>query len=92
MKKSGTVSAGAGRQRNGRLGKTDLCQVGVFASLATFKTHCWVDGELFIPESWFKADQKEKRKRVGIPDKRTFQTKLELGSNKYYFSADFFYL
>lgn len=28
--KAGLCSAGSGRQRNGRLGKIDLCQVGVF--------------------------------------------------------------
>lgn len=76
--KAGEVSAGAGRQRNGRLGKVDLCQVGVFATLATPAAHCWVDGELFIPEDWFSAENADKRKRVGIPKERTFQTKTEL--------------
>ncbi|MCJ7738494.1 MAG: transposase, partial [Anaerolineae bacterium] len=28
--KSGSHTAGRGRQHNGRLGKTDMCQVGVF--------------------------------------------------------------
>jgi SRSO17 transposase len=28
--KAGTQTAGAGRQYNGRLGKVDVCQVGVF--------------------------------------------------------------
>lgn len=76
--KSGSTAAGAGRQNNGRLGKVDMCQVGVFASLATPETHCWVDGELFIPEKWFADDYEEKRKKVGIPTERVFQTKLEL--------------
>lgn len=76
--KSGQQTAGVGRQNNGRLGKVDLCQVGVFASLATRQAHCWVDGELFIPEFWFASDQAAKRKQVGIPETRTFQTKLDL--------------
>lgn len=78
--KSGSTSAGAGRQNNGRIGKVDMCQVGVFTSLATPGTHCWVDGELFIPEKWFAEEQKvkEKRDKVGIPKERQFQTKLAL--------------
>ncbi len=76
--KAGEMSAGAGRQRNGRLGKVDLCQVGVFATLATPQAHCWVDGELFIPEDWFAGENAAKRKRAGIPEDRTFQTKTQL--------------
>ena len=76
--KAGKETAGVGRQYNGRLGKVDLCQVGVFASLATERAHCWIDGELFIPEEWFAQEQKEKRKRVGIPKDRGFQTKVAL--------------
>ena len=33
--KAGPHSAGAGRQHNGRLGKIDMSQVGVFLSLVT---------------------------------------------------------
>lgn len=76
--KSGTTTVGAGRQNNGRMGKVDMCQVGVFASLVTPETHCWVDGELFIPEKWFSDDYKDKRKQVGVPEDREFQTKVEL--------------
>ena len=76
--KAGEKSAGASRQRNGRLGKVDLCQVGVFATLASAKAHCWVDGELFIPEKWFSDKYTDERKRVGIPKERIFQTKAQL--------------
>lgn len=76
--KKGEQSAGAGRQRNGRLGKVDVCQVGVFATLATPQAHCWVDGELYIPKNWFEEENKKKRQKAGIPDKRIFQTKIEL--------------
>jgi len=76
--KAGEYSAGAARQRNGRLGKVDMCQVGVFATLATPEAHCWVDGELFIPENWFADENADKRKKAGIPQERTFQTKAQL--------------
>jgi SRSO17 transposase len=77
--KGGTESAGAGRQHNGRLGKVEMSQVGVFLSLVTPQVNTWIDGELYIPAHWFEADYAEKRKSVGIPDQRTFQKKPELG-------------
>ena len=76
--KSGSTTAGAGRQNNGRIGKVDMCQVGVFTSLVTPETHCWVDGELFFPKKWFSDEYKAKREQVGVPKNREFQTKIEL--------------
>jgi SRSO17 transposase len=77
--KAGDHSAGAGRQHNGRLGKVEMSQVGVFLSLATPRAHTWIDGELYLPERWFGDAYAERRKKVGIPETRTFQTKPELG-------------
>jgi SRSO17 transposase len=48
--KAGDHSAGASRQHNGRLGKVEMSQVGVFLSLVTPRVNTWIDGELFIPE------------------------------------------
>jgi len=76
--KGGEISVGAKRQYNGRLGKVDLCQVGVFAALVTPQAWLWVDGELYLPESWFASDQAELRQRVGLPEHHAFQTKPEL--------------
>ena len=76
--KAGEDSAGAGRQHNGRLGKVEMSQVGVFLSSTHNGYHTWVDGELYLPEKWFTAAYADKRKRVGIPKERTFATKLEL--------------
>jgi SRSO17 transposase len=77
--KAGDHSAGAGRQHNGRLGKVEMSQVGVFLSLATPRAHTWIDGELYLPDRWFGDVYAERRKKVGIPETRTFQTKPELG-------------
>lgn len=79
--KSGTHTVGSGRQHNGRLGKVDQCQVGVFLGIAKGTTWTWVDGELFVPEAWFANDEatEARRKRVGLPEDRTFKTKVELG-------------
>lgn len=77
--KSGEMSAGAGRQHNGRIGKVDLCQVGVFLALTNNGYQTWIDGELYLPQAWFAPENAEKRQRIGIPETRTFATKLELG-------------
>ena len=77
--KAGQGSAGAGRQYNGRLGKVDVCQVGVFLALAKDGLSCWIDGELFLPEAWFDDDHAALRERAGVPQERTFLTKPELG-------------
>lgn len=77
--KAGSHSVGAGRQYNGRRGKVDLSQVGVFVSLTNNGLNCWVDGEVFIPEHWFSDTFAASRQQVGLPAERTFQTKPELG-------------
>ena len=74
----GEVLIGGGRQYNGRLGKVDLSQVGVFLSLANRGKHNWIDGELFLPEAWFAESAQALRQQLGLPETRHFQTKLEL--------------
>jgi SRSO17 transposase len=77
--KAGDHSAGASRQHNGRLGKVEMSQVGVFLSLVTPRAHMWIDGELYIPERWFGEAYAERRKKTGLPEDRVFKTKPELG-------------
>jgi SRSO17 transposase len=77
--KAGNKSAGAGRQYNGRLGKIEMSQVGVFLAYYQDVVWTWVDGELFLPEYWFTPELAAERKRVGVPPERTFATKLALG-------------
>jgi SRSO17 transposase len=79
--KASAKTAGAGRQYNGRLGKVEMSQVGTFLSFVhpQHNLWTWVDGELFLPESWFTKDKADERKRLGIPKDRTFATKIELG-------------
>ena len=77
--KAGAKSAGAGRQHNGRLGKVEMSQVGVFLAFYKELVWTWVDGELFLPEHWFRAEMASERKRVGVPEQRKFATKIELG-------------
>jgi len=77
--KAGEQSAGAGRQHNGRLGKVEMSQVGVFLAFYKAPVWTWVDGELFLPEHWFTPAMAALRKRLGIPAARPFATKIELG-------------
>ncbi|HEX8999421.1 MAG TPA: transposase, partial [Blastocatellia bacterium] len=77
--KASARTAGAGRQYNGRLGKVEMSQVGVFLACANDGLWTWVDGELFIPEAWFKREGSKDRKGLAIPPDRRFQTKIELG-------------
>lgn len=76
--KAGGHSAGAGRQHNGRLGKVEMSQVGVFLGLANNGYHTWYDGELYFPEQWFSEKDANKRERVGMSEGIVFRTKLEL--------------
>jgi SRSO17 transposase len=77
--KAGGDSAGAGRQHNGRLGKIEMSQVGVFLALVTPEVCTWLDGELYLPQAWFGESHDELRKKTGVPEELIFQTKPELG-------------
>jgi SRSO17 transposase len=80
--KASAKSAGAGRQYNGCLGKVEMSQGGVLLSYVNLKVAqgfwSWIDGRLFLPEAWFRADQKALGKRLGIPKGLGFKTKVEL--------------
>lgn len=80
--KVGDGSAGVGRQYNGRLGKVEMSQVAVLLSYVNLTVPqglwSWIDGELFLPEVWFEADQATRRQRLGLPKDLTFATKVEL--------------
>jgi SRSO17 transposase len=77
--KAGELSAGAARQHNGRLGKVDVCQVGVALSYSCQGYWAMVDGELYMPEDWFDTGSRRLWKRLHIPANRVFQTKPQIG-------------
>ena len=53
--KKGKKSVGVARQWNGRLGKVDNSQVGVFAALSNAQgAGSLVDTRLYLPEEWTK--------------------------------------
>lgn len=80
--KKGDKSAGVARQWNGRLGKTDNSQVGVFAAVTRDGLAALVDGELFVPEIWF--DDPERCREAGMPEELEFCTKGEMALEMIY--------
>ena len=75
--KKGEMSAGVARQWNGRLGKTDNCQVGVFAALTRDGVAALVDTELYLPKAW--TNDAARCDAAGVPeDRREFRTKGEI--------------
>ena len=75
--KQGTESVGVQRQWNGRLGKIDNSQVGVYLGYVSRREQALVDLRLYLPKQWIK--DKPRRKKCHVPPKLKFATKLELG-------------
>jgi len=65
FEKKGCASAGVARQWNGRLGKVDNCQVGVFATLCRGELASLIDVRLYLPEVW--AEDTKRCERAAIP-------------------------
>lgn len=75
--KKGKHSVGVQRQWNGRQGKVDNCQVGVFAALGKGHLSTLIDERLFLPEDW--ASNPARCRKAGIPEaERKHQSKSEL--------------
>ena len=77
FEKKGKHSVGVARQWNGRRGKVDNCQVGVFASLCRGRHSTLVNSRLYLPKEW--TNDKRRCRQAHIPvDNRTFKTKPQL--------------
>ncbi len=74
--KKGTASAGVQRQYSGTAGRTENCQVAVFAAYASSRGRTLVDRELYLPKSW--TSDRERCRMAGVPGERAFATKTEL--------------
>lgn len=74
--KKGTKSVGVKRQYSGTLGRTDNCQVAVFANYCSTKGHTFRDRRLFLPVEW--ADDRDRREEAGVPRGVIFRTKPQL--------------
>ncbi len=75
--KKGNKSVGVARQWNGRLGKVDNCQVGVYAALSHGRLSTLIDTRLYLPAEWVK--DKARCKAAKVPYRaRKAKTKPEL--------------
>ena len=64
--KKGKASVGVARQYNGRLGKQDNCQVGVYSALNTGTHTAMLGMKLFLPDEW--VQDPERCLKVGVPE------------------------
>jgi SRSO17 transposase len=80
--KKGGHSAGVGRQHNGRLGKEDNCQVGVFLVGVTPGGSALLDHQLYLPGDWCEETKvcRDRREKVHIPETIAFQTKPQIAA------------
>src|SRR5262249_57390919 len=80
--KKGAHSAGVARQHNGRLGKEDNCQVGVFLVGVTPAGSALLDHRLFLPEAWCAAtpEAEQRRDAAHIPEDVTFRTQPQIAA------------
>lgn len=75
--KKGEASAGVARQWNGRLGKVDNCQVGVFATLCRGEMASLIDSRLYLPKAW--AEDAARCRKAAIPkDAQRYRRKTDL--------------
>ena len=77
FQKKGDQSVGVARQWNGRLGKQDNCQVGVFGALGRGDRVSLIDARLYLPQEW--TDDPRRCEHAGVPQaEQVHRTKLEL--------------
>ena len=74
--KKGNQSVGVQRQYSGTAGRIENCQIGVFLTCASAQGRILLDRELYLPRVW--ADDLERRREAGVPEKVAFRTKPQL--------------
>jgi SRSO17 transposase len=77
--KKGTKSAGVARQHNGRLGKEDNCQVGVYLIGVAPAGSALLGHRLYLHKSWYEGDEAARRREEAhIPEGTPFRTKPQI--------------
>ena len=76
--KQGTHSVGVARQYCGPLGKVANCQASVVTCYASARGYTLVDRRLYLPEDWFTAAYRERRRRCGVPPATPYRSRTEL--------------
>jgi SRSO17 transposase len=76
--KKGKESVGVARQYCGTAGKVENCQSGVFVGYSSDKGYGLLSCRLYMPESWFAKEQKQRRKANLVPEDLVFKTKQQI--------------
>jgi len=76
--KKGDQSVDVARQWNGRLGKQDNCQVGVFGALGRGDRVSLIDARLYLPKEW--TDDPHRYERADVPRAEQRRHVKSLGS------------
>jgi SRSO17 transposase len=71
--KKGEGSVGVQRQYSGTAGRIENCQIGVFLAYQGAHGHAFLDRSLYVPAEW--AEDKQRRRAVGVPEEIRFATK-----------------
>jgi|TARA_Y100000031_G_C8237147_1_gene393836 SRSO17 transposase len=73
--KKGTESVGVARQYCGNTGKVDNCQAGVFVGYTSDIGYGLIDRALYMHETWFSEEYRERREKCKVPEALEFKTK-----------------
>jgi SRSO17 transposase len=76
QEKSGTMTAGVGRQYTGTAGKITNATVAVYTTYASRHGHCLIDADLYAQEAWFSDPNRFAQ--AGFDHDHTFRTKPEI--------------
>jgi SRSO17 transposase len=79
MVKQGDDSVGVAAQYCGSVGKVANSQVGVYMGYASRKGYSLIEGQLFMPDTWFDDEHTTKCRSCGVPRDLKPQTKPEIG-------------
>ncbi len=80
FQKKGHKSVGVARQWNGRLGKTENSQVGVFGALGKGDRVSLIDARLYLPKEW--TDHPARCREADVPKaEQVHKTKIELAQD-----------
>ena len=76
--KQGKESVGVARQYCGTVGKVENCQSGVFVGYSSKKGYGLLSCRLYMHESWFTEEQKQRRIANLVPEDLVFETKQQI--------------
>jgi SRSO17 transposase len=77
--KQGDCSVYVAAEYCGAVGKIANSQNGVYLGYVSRKGYSLIEGQLFMPESWFDEHHAEQRQACGVPADLEVKTKPEIG-------------